>query len=166
MSEEAAVGLFADREQAEECIRLLHAQGFAIEDMSLLMQGDKGAGKGDDGEAPDVVEGAATGGLLGGIGGLLLGAGLLLIPGVGPVLAAGPLLTALGGAALGAGTGLVATLTNAGVSEGHAKRIEEQVSSGSVLVTVAPTPRHEEARALLCQAGATETDFSLTGEEP
>ncbi len=163
MAEEAVVGLFEDREQAEECIRLLHAQGFAVEDMSLLMQGKKG----DDGEGAgsDVVEGAATGGLLGGIGGLLLGAGLLLIPGVGPVLAAGPLLTALGGAALGAGTGLVATLTKAGVSEGHAKRIEEQVSRGGVLVTVASTPRHEEARALLCQAGATETDFSLTGEE-
>jgi len=36
---------------------------------------------------------------------------------------------------------------------------------GNVLVTVQPTERHEEARRLLCDAGAIETDFSLTGHE-
>ncbi len=36
---------------------------------------------------------------------------------------------------------------------------------GNVVLAVAPTDRHEEARALLCAAGALETDFSLTGDE-
>ena len=36
---------------------------------------------------------------------------------------------------------------------------------GDVLVRVHVTSRHEEARALLCDAGAVETDFSLVGDE-
>ena len=36
---------------------------------------------------------------------------------------------------------------------------------GDVLVRVHVTDRHEAARALLCEAGAVETDFSLVGDE-
>ena len=48
------------------------------------------------------AEGAATGAVLGGIGGALLGIGALAIPGIGPVVAAGPLIAGLVGAGVGA----------------------------------------------------------------
>jgi hypothetical protein len=104
--------------------------------------------------------------VLGGIGGWLIGAGVLMIPGLGPLLAAGPLMAALGGAVVGAGTGgIVGVLTGVGLTEAHAQQLEQRVREGGVVVTVGPTPRHEEVRALLCELGATETDFSLIGDE-
>ncbi len=42
------------------------------------------------------MEGTVTGGVLGGIAGLLAGAGALLIPGIGPIVAAGPFATTAG----------------------------------------------------------------------
>ncbi|HMA34483.1 MAG TPA: low temperature-induced protein [Chloroflexia bacterium] len=163
MSDETAVGVFASREQATAAIALLQAHGFALEQVSLVMPDTTLA---QAGAADEVATGAVVGGVLGGLGGLLLSAGLLTIPVVGPVLAAGPLLAALGGAAVGAGTGgIVAALRSAGLTEAQARHLERQVQAGNVLVTVATTDRHEEARALLRQAGATETDFSLAGDE-
>ncbi|MDQ2806185.1 MAG: DUF1269 domain-containing protein, partial [Chloroflexota bacterium] len=69
-------------------------------------------------------------------------------------------------AAVGAGTGgLVAGLTAQGISDGDAQQIEGQIRDGGALIMVSPTLRHEEARALLRQAGAQRTDFSLVGDE-
>ncbi|HUS14326.1 MAG TPA: hypothetical protein VM536_04820 [Chloroflexia bacterium] len=167
MAEEIAVGVFPDRASAEAALALLEAHGFQPADVSIVMPDAGDPNQDMDGAAKGAVTNAAAmGGVLGGVGGLLLGLGLLTIPVVGPVLAAGPLMAALGGAALGAGAGgLVGALTNAGLHPHHAARLEQAVRDGSVLVTVAATPRHEEARDLLCDAGATETDFSLSGDE-
>lgn len=163
MAAETAVGVFATRAQAQAALATLQARGFAADTISVLAREDEDP---DAADADKVAAGAAMGGVLGALGGWLLGAGLILVPGIGPLLAVGPLLTALGGAAVGAGTGgLVAALVDAGMDEAQAQRIEEQVRGGAVLVTIAPTEHHEEARGLLREAGATETDFSLTGDE-
>jgi hypothetical protein len=163
MAAETAVGVFHDRAQAEATVALLREHGFAADEVSIIMQNPTTV---VDEKHDDLATGLTVGGAIGGIGGLLAGAGLLSIPVIGPVLAVGPLLAALGGMAAGAGAGgLVGALTSAGVHETHAVRLAGHVQDGAVLVTIDVTPRHEEARALLRQAGASETDFSLTGDE-
>jgi len=63
--------------------------------------------------------------------------GALLIPGIGPVIAAGWLLPTAIGAAVGAsGGGIIGSLIGAGVSEEHAHVYAESVRRGGAIVTV------------------------------
>jgi hypothetical protein len=163
MSVETVTALFAQRAQAESAIEVLKTQGFQADEVSLVAADVPHP---EDDATDEIATGAAMGGLIGGLGAWLLSAGLLTVPVIGPVLAAGPLVAALGGAAVGAGAGgLVSALTEDGVDETEARQIEARVRDGAVMVMVNATPRHEEARSLLCDAGALETDFSLIGDE-
>lgn len=81
--------------------------------------------------------GALAGGVIGGTIGLLAGIGALAIPGVGPFIAAGPIMAALGGSAVGGGVGLIiGALTGLGIPEYEAKRYEDRIKAGSVLISV------------------------------
>jgi hypothetical protein len=83
----------------------------------------------------DVAAGMATGGIVGGLGGVLLGLGALAIPGLGPIIAAGPLVAGLAGAGIGAAVGgLVGALVNWGVPPEEAELYAESVRRGSILV--------------------------------
>jgi hypothetical protein len=90
-----------------------------------------------EGDTSDTIAGgAATGAVVGGLGGLLLGLGALAIPGIGPVIAAGPIVATLVGAGVGAAVGgLVGALVAAGVPEEQAGYYAEGVRRGSTLVT-------------------------------
>ena len=84
---------------------------------------------------------AAGGGVLGGLIGLIASAGTLLIPGVGPALAAGTLLSVLGATAAGAGIGaayggITGALTGWGLAEEHANIYTEGLERGGALLTV------------------------------
>jgi hypothetical protein len=84
-----------------------------------------------------IAEDAGVGAIVGGLSGLLIGLGMLIIPGVGPVLAAGPLFTAMAGAMVGAEAGsLVGVLHGFGVGEYEAKSHAEKVGEGRTLVVV------------------------------
>ncbi len=77
----------------------------------------------------------------------LVGIGALLIPGIGPIVAAGALATTLGGAALGAAAGgLLGALVGLGIPEEDAQGYEESVRQGSILLTVT-TDSDEQAQA-------------------
>jgi hypothetical protein len=81
--------------------------------------------------------GVAVGGALGGAAGLALGLGALVIPGIGPLLAAGPLAVALGGAGVGATAGgLLGSLVGLGIPEPDARRYEQEVRRGGYFVSV------------------------------
>lgn len=83
------------------------------------------------------VGSAATGATVGGLGGLLVGLGLVAVPGIGPILAAGPLVGALGGLlAGGAAGGLVGGLSSIGVPEEYARDYAASIEQGSMLVSV------------------------------
>ena len=85
--------------------------------------------------ASDVAAGAVTGGVVGGLAGVLLGLGVLAVPGFGPVLAAGPLVAGLAGAGIGAAVGgLVGALVSWGVPQEEAELYAESVRRGSILV--------------------------------
>ena len=69
----AVIGVFNSQSQAEKAINQLRQQGFGTEEINIVSKEQKGtSGKTYD---DDITDGALTGGTLGGIGGLLVGAG-------------------------------------------------------------------------------------------
>lgn len=140
-------GLFDHHDGAERAVRQLESIGISHDDISIVANNAHGnhavAGDGlaaGTAAKDDAETGAGLGATVGGIGGLLAGLGLLVIPGIGPVAAAGWLATTLigaaGGAAVGAAAGgLVGALTHAGVAEADAHVYAEGVRRGGSLVT-------------------------------
>ena len=140
----AVVGVFRSEERAREAINELKRQGFDEREISLIAKDEnKGVGRqeGADGDEnqgltmgeQNVGDGALTGSAIGGIAGLLAGAGALLIPGVGPIIAAGPLAAFLTGVV---GGGLVGSLVDFGIPEERGRHYEERVKKGDILVTL------------------------------
>jgi len=158
--------LFRNREEAENAINALKANGFRGEQIGVAMRdrNAQGALVEDTGTkaAEGAVTGAVGGGLLGGLAGFLIGIGALAIPGIGPVISAGVLTAALGtagatavaGAGVGAvAGGLVGALVGLGIPEEEAKYMEKGLREGSVLVTVNTESRPAQVAQILTQYG-------------
>lgn len=92
----AVFGIYSTPSAFERAKDELARAGFPAADVSVLMSKSV-AGAGDMGleaatKAPEgAVAGVTTGGAIGGALGVLAGAGLLAIPGLGPFLAIGPI---------------------------------------------------------------------------
>jgi hypothetical protein len=131
--------LFDNATDAQNAVRDLVNHGFSRDRINVVASdaaGEYAEYYGQDIPADDTLEGMATGALLGGLGGFVLGLAALAIPGVGPVLAAGPIASALIGAGAGAVTGgLVGALVDLGLDEDMAGYYAEGVRRGSILVT-------------------------------
>jgi hypothetical protein len=105
--EQVIVGVFDADGAAARAVERLIERGFPMDRLSSL---GRAAASGDDplgiyypGVGERVKGWGAMGAFWGGLWGLLGGAaGLFLVPGLGPVLAAGPLVEALAGALVGA----------------------------------------------------------------
>lgn len=182
--------LVSKEEQAQRIVDHLLSSGFSNADISILSP-DRHSGKirnaqGDvehvdyneknkrgtlatekHTKAPEGgVTGAATGGLLGGSLGLLAGIGALAIPGLGPFIAAGPIMAALGGSAIGGSLGLLlGALIGAGIPEFEAKKYEEGLKAGGILISVRANSDEEMKRAseIFKKEGAK--DISTTREK-
>ena len=90
--------------------------------------------------ASDAASDIATGATLMGLGGMLVGAVALTIPGLGLLLAAGPLATLITGATMGALTGgLFGALFGMGIPEYEAKAYEAGIREGRSHVFVHTT---------------------------
>ncbi|MCE2983069.1 MAG: DUF3341 domain-containing protein, partial [Parachlamydia sp.] len=115
-------------------------------------------------KAPEgAATGATAGGLIGGTLGLLAGIGALAIPGLGPFIAAGPIMGALSGiGAGGALGGIIGALAGAGIPEYEAKRYENRLKEGGVLVSVRAIndDRAKHAKELLQANGAQDVTIS------
>jgi outer membrane lipoprotein SlyB len=149
----AVIAVFHDRDRAESALEDLKERGFE-RDISLIAKEGEGdqEGTGDQ----DLTEGAFTGGALGGIAGLLAGTGALLIPGVGPIIAAGPIAAALTGVVAG---GIAGSLVDYGIPEERGEYFEEQVRQGSILVALkADEERVEDAASVLRSHGAEDVE--------
>jgi hypothetical protein len=160
-------------EQAETIVDRLKAAGFANNDISVLFP-DKSTSKDFAHEkSTKAPEGATTGGVVGmGVGGVLgwlAGFGSLVIPGIGPFVAAGPIVAALSGAAVGgAAGGLIGALVGLGIPEYEAKRYEGKIRQGNVLIAVHTENSDERDRVedIFEEAGAediaTSTESSVS----
>lgn len=122
---------------------------FPMDQVSIL---HKAGGQGDDflgiaytNEKERFKVWGAQGALWGSLGGLLAGAaGLLLLPGIGPVLIAGPLIDVIAGAAAGAGlmtagvaaTHLTIALRRIGIPEDKLEVLHQAVMDGKTVVLI------------------------------
>lgn len=81
----------------------------------------------------NISDGVISGGVLGGIAGLLIGAGSIMIPGLGIIAAAGPITGLLSGAVTG---GVVGGLIDLGIPESKSRQYENDVRRGKVLFSM------------------------------
>lgn len=156
-------GFFRSRIEGETAYNKLLASGLTTDQVSFVAGDTRGHqtpklgpidSTGAESEMPqDVAIGSAIG--------LAAGLVLLVIPGVGPLLAAGPLAAAMGGIAAGAGVGgIVGLLRDQGVSQEEAEFYEDGVRRGGSLVTVRGVSEEGEtqAREIMQESGSIETE--------
>lgn len=140
-------GVFTSSEEAHALVEDMIKHDFPMDQVSVL---HKAGGEGDDflgiaytDEKERFKVWGAGGALAGALGGLLVGAGgLMLIPGVGPVLAAGPVIDAVVGAVAGAGimtagaaaSHLTIALRRMGLPEDKLDMLHQAVMDGKTLV--------------------------------
>lgn len=115
-------------------------------------------------KAPEgTTTGAVTGGIIGGTLGLLAGIGALAIPGLGAFVAAGPIMAALAGIGSG-GTlgGIIGALTGAGIPEYEAKRYENRLKEGGILISIRANndDRAKHIKDILQKNGAEDVSIS------
>ncbi|MBP7175716.1 MAG: general stress protein [Thermoclostridium sp.] len=129
------VGVFDRMDFAEKAAREIKERGLRTDDISILVKnGDQVESTDGMGMVNDnISNGAVTGGIIGGLAGLLIGAGLVAIPGLGIIAAAGPITGLIGGAATG---GIIGGLVDLGIPEEESKRYESDVKSGKVVFTM------------------------------
>jgi len=171
MSTKSVYAIAISEGQANQIVESLTKSGFSTNDISVLFPDKETTHEFShekNTKAPEgTVTGAATGGVLGGTLGLLAGIGALAIPGVGPLIAAGPLLAALSGAAAGGALGGIAGgLIGLGIPELEAKRYENRLAEGNILISVLAETGDDVSRAkdILENAGAEDVSVTSIGE--
>lgn len=156
-------GILHDMAAAEAAVSRLRGAGFDKE-ISILAK-EQGAGGREEkktgmganttmygGDTDTLTNGSATGSAIGGLAGLAAGAGALVIPGIGPILAAGPLAGALTGAVTG---GVAGGLVDWGIPAGESRQYEEDIKQGRILVIVeCSEDKADKAMDILKQAGS------------
>jgi hypothetical protein len=148
MTRQIASAVFDSRAEAERALAELRSAGVRESAISIVAQqdghtthtdGHEGGGHDHDGDKTRTGLGLGIG------AGALLGFGALLIPGVGPFLAAGALAETLGvaggaiatGAAIGgAAGGLAGALKEHGVSDEDSVYYQDRIHGGGVFVSV------------------------------
>ncbi len=155
------VGLFDNQDHAETAARQVRDQGLRTDDISIVVkhgdadEGKRGATMGRD-VNDNISDGVVSGGVLGGIAGLLIGAGSMVIPGLGIIAAAGPITGLLSGAVTG---GIVGGLIDLGIPESRSKEYESELKRGKVLFSM-KTDEDKVSRisSILRNAGAASVE--------
>lgn len=170
----SVVAIFSEHSAAENAVQKLNNVGFNVKKLSII---------GRDYHTEENVVGfyntgdrmkywGKFGAFWGGLWGLLFGAALLFIPGIGPVVAAGSVVTwivaALEGAILVGGlSALGAGLFSLGIPKDSIVKYETSIKAGKFLLIAHGTADEvEKARAILQTAGAEEVNSHIapTGE--
>jgi hypothetical protein len=158
------IGIFSSREAAGVALDQIVLSGFPIAHVFLL--GHDGGDSSETfsntelsfnkfgnitGTATGLKKGMALGNLVGGTSGLILGAGLIALPGVGQLMLSSAIAFVLlsGGICTAAG-GLAGALIGLGVTSEEAQAYSQKVLEGSFLLVVKGTSAEiERARHLL-----------------
>ena len=148
-------GSFRDRASAERAYESLLKDGYTKDEINVIMSDDtRKLHFSTTTETTDLgnkaaeggLAGAAVGGAVGAIAGVLAVAGTLAIPGLGLVLA-GPIAAGLAGLGAGGATGgLVGALIGAGIPEERAKTYEKEIKAGGIVVGVRPRSADDATR--------------------
>lgn len=139
------VAIFDDYTKAESAAREIKEKGLRTDDISIVAK-DKDEGYGNTTETTglnmgintkgvndNISDGVISGGILGGLAGLLIGAGSMVIPGLGIIAAAGPITGLLSGAVTG---GIVGGLIDLGIPENKSRQYETDIKAGKILFSM------------------------------
>jgi len=159
----AITGFFRTRPDGERAQQALLNQGFTRDEVSFVAGDTRGHETPAVGPIKDVGAESEAGrdAWIGGVVGLAAGMIAVVLPGIGPLIAAGPLAGAIGGLSVGsAAGGVIGLLKEHGIGEEQAEFYAEGVRRGGALVTVRgiTEQRAKEARKILDQAGAIEVE--------
>jgi hypothetical protein len=145
-------GLFHDRASAERAYGSCTGRGYTKDDVSVLMSDEartRHFPKDDPTRtelASKAAEGAAVGAVAGGgLGAVLAGlaAAGVAVPGL-PIIAMGPLAAAFAGGGTGGVLGaIVGALIGKGIPEDRAKRYDEGIRRGGIVMGVTPRTRED-----------------------
>jgi hypothetical protein len=163
-------GIYSTRVAVENATDSLIQAGFPAADISVLLPeslgGPKDMGTEKATKAPEgTAAGVTTGGVIGGALGVLVGVGLLAIPGLGPFIAAGPIMAGLAGMGVGGAVGgVTGALIGMGIPEFEAKRYESRLQKGGILLSVHCDTSDEIKRSKEVLKATGAEDVSSTGE--
>jgi hypothetical protein len=175
------VGIFNDHHSAENAAKQIKDQGLRTSDISIIAkESDRGSEKynentgttatmgrdntgttatmgGYTGAKNDnISDGVVTGGILGGLAGLLIGAGSMVIPGLGIIAAAGPITGLLSGAVTG---GVVGGLIDLGIPENNSRQYETDIKAGKTLFSMkTDDDKVKQIGSILRNSGAVSVD--------
>lgn len=157
--------LFDNYGHAENAARRIKDEGYRTEDISIIAKhGDEDKGgrtnanmKVETGRINDnISDGVVTGGILGGLAGLLIGAGSMVVPGLGIVAAAGPITGILTGALTG---GIIGGLIDLGIPENRSRQYETDIKAGKILFSMkADDDKVDHIASILRNNGALSVD--------
>jgi uncharacterized membrane protein len=137
--------------------RALHADGVRRDQISVIARNhdEEGTLAEQLGATPGAeVEESRPAALVGELSGLVLAAIAVVLPGVGPIVAAGPLSAGLGEAAGHAAGGIASALADAGVNPDRARSLEAEVRRGALLLGVHVKGDPERVQSTLASSGA------------
>ena len=151
------IGVFSHEDSAKKAVQDLRNSGFDTNEISIIARDrQRDAGGAMMGGGNSVGSGVTTGGALGGLAGLAVGAGALAIPGIGPLMAAGPLAGAISGAATG---GIAGGLIDWGIPANRSDYYEGKVREGRILATVRTgDEKVDQAALILRNNGASDVE--------
>ena len=137
----SVLGIYPDRTTVSDAIDVLHQAGYRTTDISVLLPDNQGSKDFAHEKNTKALEGAAAGAAVGAILGAglawLVAAGVFVIRGFEPLVAAGPVLAALAGAGSGGALGwLIGFLAGLSKPEYEAKRYAGRIRRGGILLSV------------------------------
>jgi hypothetical protein len=167
VSHPLALALYSNASMAAEAAAALHVLGINREQISVVAHRHADAlTLADRMDAmPGVdLEDSRTAARLGELGGQVLAAIALVMPGIGPIVAAGPLAAELGEAAGHAVGSLASVLKSAGLPQGPAEALQREVAQGAVLLGVHVSALDvNRVRDSLSASGATRLEMVTWG---
>lgn len=150
---QAVVGLFSSLNAARESAAQLRQSGFTIEEINIISKEKTNDNVVNNmGSDDSIADGTMAGGAIGGIGGLLLSAGALTIPGIGPIIAAGPIAATIAGAV---GGGITGGLIDWGIPSDKSEEYNNEVAYGKTLAVIkTDANKVQQAIQIMNQNGA------------
>jgi uncharacterized membrane protein len=136
--------IFNSYDYAENAAKQIKERGLRTDDISIVAKQEDGSSDTTNRQTAtmsthhgakndNISDGVVTGAVLGGLAGLLIGAGSMVIPGLGIIAAAGPITGLLSGALTG---GIVGGLVDLGIPENKSKQYETDIKAGKVLFSM------------------------------
>jgi hypothetical protein len=152
------IALFPSPAGAASGARAVHALGVTRERISVVSRNhdEEGALAEQMDATPGAdIEDSRPAARFGELSGFVLAAIAIVLPGIGPIVAAGPLSAGLGEAAGHVAGGVASALQSAGVPADRADALQREVERGAVLLGVHADSDVAAIREALAAAGAT-----------